>query len=340
MISLAFPWILAALPLPLLVRRFAPPAPPRAGRALRLPFLHEIRGLHIGAAMGLARWHQGAGWLAWALLVLAAAQPQWLGEPVRLPLAGRDLMLAVDVSGSMEQDDYRLEGRPVTRLAVVKAVAGRFIERRTGDRLGLILFGSRAYLQTPLTYDRTTVRAMLDEAVIGLAGRETAIGDAIAVAIKRLKEQPQDNRVLILLTDGANTAGNIAPVDAARVAAQANVRIYTIGIGGGPVGVRTPFGMLKQQGIDLDPATLQAIADATGGRYFQATDTAQLAQVYAELDRLEPSVRDTRSFRPMHALFMWPTTLALLISVGLVLSTLLTRRGRVAGSAGVRRDAV
>ena len=198
-------------------------------------------------------------------------------------------------------------------------MAGRFIERREGDRLGLVLFGTRAYLQTPLTHDRATVRTMLDEAVIGLAGRETAIGDAIAVAVKRLKEQTQENRILILLTDGSNTVGNIAPIDAARVAARAGVRVYTIGIGGGPVGRRSPFGVLMQTAADLDPATLQAIASTTGGRYFQATDTDQLAQVYTELDRLEPSVRDRRSFRPLHPLYMWPAGAALFLSVVLAL---------------------
>jgi len=326
MITLQWPWVLAVLPLPLLARSL-PPARPFLGKALRLPFYAELAGLESGNRGTSSRLRQLLAWLAWALLVLAAARPQWLGEPVSLPLSGRDLMLAVDVSGSMQQEDYRLGGRPANRLDVVKAVAGRFIERRQGDRLGLILFGSRAYLQTPLTYDRDTVRAMLDESVIGLAGRETAIGDAIALAVKRLEQQPKDNRVLLLLTDGANTAGNIAPAAATRLAAQAKVRVYTIGIGGGAVGVRSPFGMLLQQGSDLDPATLKAIARETGGRYFQATDTAQLEQIYAELDRLEPSIRDQRSYRPMQALFMWPAGGALLISLGLALGAL-PRRAR------------
>jgi Ca-activated chloride channel family protein len=325
MISLEWPWLLASLPLPLLAR-WLPPARPRLGKALKLPFYAELTAAHHERQVAAPRLRTVLAGCVWVLLVLAAARPQWLGEPISMPLSGRDLMLAVDVSGSMQQEDYRLGNRAVNRLDVVKAVAGRFIERRQGDRLGLILFGSRAYLQTPLTYDRDTVRAMLGEAVIGLAGRETAMGDAIALAVKRLRQQPEDNRVLIVLTDGANTAGNIAPLDAARLAAQANVRVYTIGIGGGPVGVRGPFGMLMQQGSDLDPATLQAIAQETGGRYFQATDTDQLEQVYDELDRLEPSVRDSRSYRPMRALFVWPAGLALLISLGLALAALPRRQ--------------
>jgi len=325
MIVLDWPWVLAALPLPLLAR-WLPAAKPQTGAALRLPFYGELSGLERGHRGGFSRLHHALAWLAWLLLVVAAARPQWLGDPVQLPVSGRDLMLAVDVSGSMQQEDYQLGNRTANRLQVVKAVAGRFIDRRRGDRLGLILFGSRAYLQTPLTYDRETVKTLLDESVIGLAGRETALGDAIALGVKRLKQQPEDNRVLILLTDGANTAGNIAPLDAARLAAQAKVRVYTIGIGGGPVGVRSPFGMLLQQGSDLDPATLKAIAKETGGRYFQATDTAQLEAVYDELDRLEPSIRDTRSYRPIRALFPWPLAAAILVS--LVLAAARLPRGR------------
>jgi Ca-activated chloride channel family protein len=332
-LTLAWPWVLLVLPLPWILQRLLPPARPSTGAALRVPFYHDIEQFGDSAPTSPGRSRLAMAWLAWALLVLGAAQPQWLGKPVSLPVSGRDLMLAVDVSGSMANEDYTLNNRRVTRLEVVKAVAGRFIEQREGDRLGLILFGSRAYLQTPLTYDRETVKQMLGEAVIGLAGRDTAVGDAIALAVKRLREQPQDNRVLVLLTDGANTAGNIAPVAAARLAARANVRIYTIGIGGGPVGVRTPFGTLMQAGGgDLDPDTLKAIARETGGRYFQATNTDQLEKVYTDLDRLEPSVRDNRVYRPMAALYYWPAGAALLIALGLLLPVRIGARRRTAGA--------
>lgn len=341
MITFAWPWIFLLLPLPLLARWLLPPADRQIGKALHLPFYTQLPA-SVGS-VGHLRGRLGPilAVLAWFLLVIAAARPQWLDDPVDLPLAGRDLMLAVDVSGSMQEQDYQLRSRPANRLDVVKAVAGRFIERRAGDRLGLILFGSRAYLQTPLTYDRDTARTMLEQAVIGLAGRGTAIGDAIALAIKRLKEQPEDNRIMILLTDGSSTTGKIEPVQAARLAARVNVRIYTIGIGGGQTGVSTRFGMLTRPGRDLDPETLQAIADATGGRYFQATDTAQLEQVYAELDRLEPSIRDTRSFRPLRPLYFWPAGAALLITIGLGLMTWL-KHGRMRHRLwqGGRRNAV
>lgn len=332
-LSLAWPWVLAALPLPWLLQRLLPPARQNTGAALRVPFFQALEQMDATHPAPHSRARHALAWLAWSLLVLGAARPQWLGEPVNLPLAGRDLMLAVDISGSMASEDYTLNGHPATRLDVVKAVAGRFIEQRAGDRLGLVLFGSRAYLQTPLTYDRKTVQLLLGEAVIGLAGRETAIGDAIALAVKRLREQPEDNRVLILLTDGANTAGNIAPLAAARLASQEKVRIYTIGIGGGPVGVRTPFGTLRQPGGDLDPETLKAIAGQTGGRYFQATNTTQLEKVYTDLDHLEPSVRDSRTYRPLAALYFWPAGIALVIALGLLLYPRPRRRAS-AGQAG------
>jgi len=339
MITLAWPWVLAALPLPLLVRYLVAPARPAVGRALRLPFYADVVDREGGGQGTRPRPRQLVAWLAWGLLVLAAARPQWLGPPVSLPVTGRDLMLAVDLSGSMEQADYLLGGHRASRLDVVKAVAGRFIERRRGDRIGLILFGSRAYLQTPLTYDRATVQAMLGDAVIGLAGRETAIGDAITLAVKRLRKQPEDNRVLILLTDGTNTAGSVAPPDAARLAAQSKVRVYTIGIGGSPLGEQTPFGTLLRQGSDLDPASLKAIASRTGGRYFQATDTGELKRVYDELDRLEPSVRDVRTFRPLQALYPWPAGAALLLSVWLAVGGLAGRLRRPAPDRGVHRHA-
>jgi Ca-activated chloride channel family protein len=248
--------------------------------------------------------------LIWLLLVLAAARPQWIGEPLPLPLAGRDLMLAVDISGSMVEEDMVIGARVTDRLTAVKAVAGDFIERREGDRIGLILFGQQAYLQTPLTFDRETARTLLFEAAIGLAGRETAIGDAIGLAVKRLRDQPAEQRVLIPLTDGANTAGAIAPDKAAELAAEAGVRIYTIGIGSDR---RGPFGMSLGRN-PLDERTLKAIAEQTGGRYFRARDLRELQSIYALLDELEPVESEQEGFRPVAELFAWPLGLALALS--------------------------
>lgn len=321
-LRLDWPWVLLALPLPLLAR-LLPRARENPGTALRLPFYRELESVTVAETARPSRWRLLLATLAWMLLVLAASRPQWIGEPIGLPVAGRDLMLALDISGSMEQEDYDLNGRAVSRLMAVQAVAMRFIERRDRDRLGLILFGTQAYLQTPLTFDRATVATMLREAVIGLAGRETAIGDAIGLAVKRLREQPDGERVLILLTDGDNTAGTLDPLGAARLAAQAGIRIHTIGIGGGEVGIRTPFGMrLLRQGSDFDPTTLKQIAELTGGHFFSATNREQLEAVYAELDRLEPTERDERTYRPQRALFIWPASVALLLTIWLALGYL------------------
>jgi Ca-activated chloride channel family protein len=316
MISLAWPWALLALPLPLLAL-WLPRAHDPAGAALHFPVDHPAA---LEVASGASRNRVLTPRLllaamAWILLVFAAARPEWIGEPVSVGVSGRDLLLALDVSGSMEASDYELNARMVSRLAVVKAVAARFVERREQDRVGLILFGSRAYLMTPLTFDRTTVATMLAETVVGLAGRETAVGDAIALAVKRLREQPEDNRVLILLTDGASNAGHIEPLAAAELAVQAGVRIYTIGIGGGMGEAGWPFGAGPVSGGDFDPDTLRQVAEMTGGRFFAANARAQLEQIYAELDRLEPSQRDERPFRPRRALFVWPAAGAFLLSL-------------------------
>lgn len=333
MIHFVWPWVFAALPLPWVVWRFAPVAEPGRSAALRVPVLADFQG---GARSAPRLRSNRSGWLlipallAWLLLVSAGARPQWLGEPLELPISGRDLMLAVDLSGSMDIEDFQLGGRTVNRLTATKAVAGQFIDRRVGDRLGLILFGKQAYLQTPLTFDRTTVHTLLNEAAIGLAGKETAIGDAIGLAVKRLmkdeekKGEPIKSRVLILLTDGANTAGDVTPIKAAEIAAQQGLKIYTIGIGADEMLVRSLFGTQRvNPSQDLDEKTLKGIAEKTGGRYFRARDTDELEGIYTLLDKLEPVERETKQFRPVRALFMWPLGAALLLAV---LAILVRRR--------------
>jgi Ca-activated chloride channel family protein len=252
--------------------------------------------------------------------VSAAARPRWVGEQLELPVSGRDLMLAVDLSGSMEIEDFVIDGDAVDRLTATKYVASDFIARRNGDRLGLILFGRNAYLQTPLTFDLTTVRTLLLESVIGLAGKETAIGDAIGLAIKRLKDNDEQSRVLILLTDGANTAGEVTPLKAAELAATHGLKIYTIGIGADEMIRRTLFGRQRvNPSRDLDEKTLRAIAEQTGGQYFRARDTAELERIYTQLDELEPVEAEQQTFRPVQALFVWPLAAALAISTLVVL---------------------
>jgi Ca-activated chloride channel family protein len=271
------------------------------------------------------------GVLAWACLVAAASRPQWLGEPIELPVSGRDIMLAVDLSGSMEMEDFVLRNnRRVDRLTATKAVAGEFIERRTGDRVGLILFGRQAYVQTPLTFDRETVKTLLYESAIGLAGKETAIGDAIGLAVKRFREMQSSGApatagqsskpILILLTDGANTAGEVEPVKAAEFAAQEGLKIYTIGIGADQMTVPSLFGARRiNPSMDLDEETLTAIADKTGGKYFRARDTAELEKIYRLLDELEPIARESKSFRPKISLYYWPLSIALMLAMAMLL---------------------
>ncbi len=324
MIHFVWPWLLLILPLPWILRRFLPPAATVEEAALRIPFVEDFdyHGAEGRRHIPL-RWPLWTAIVAWTLLVVASARPQWLGDPIQMPVSGRDLMLAVDLSGSMEEKDFRLNGRWVDRLTATKSVAADFIERRDGDRIGLILFGERAYLQAPLTFDRETVRTLLFESAIGLAGKSTAIGDGIGLAIKRLRKRDAGNRVLILLTDGANTAGEIDPLSAAELAAREGLKIYTIGIGADEMIVRDFFGTRRiNPSADLDESTLTSIAEKTGGRYFRARDTAELEDIYRLLDKLEPIEQDAQSFRPRKALFHWPLSLALTLATGLLLARL------------------
>lgn len=252
--------------------------------------------------------------ISWLLFVAAAAKPVWVGDAIALPVEGRDLMLAVDVSGSMQETDMKINGKEVDRLTMIKFVAGDFIERRKGDRIGLILFGQQAYLQTPLTFDRKTVNTLLSESIIGIAGKATAIGDAIGLAVKRVRKTSDNNRILILLTDGQNTAGEIQPLKAAELAAQEGLKVYTIGIGADEVYRRTLLGNRRiNPSLDLDEATLKKIAEMTGGRYFRARNTKDLNTIYMMLDELEPLAKEDQFYRPTQSLFFWPLTMSMLL---------------------------
>jgi len=323
MIHFAWPWFLLALPLPLLVRYGLSEVSGEAEAALKVPFLQDFSCLEANARVQV---RPGLFWLAvlaWCLLIAAATRPQWLGEPIEQAVSGRDLMLAVDVSGSMDVQDFVIDDYRVDRLTAVKKVASEFIARRVGDRIGLILFGTTPYLQAPLTFDRQTVIRLLNEAFIGITDDDpaTSIGDAIGLAVKKLKNHPADSRVLILLTDGANTAGEVDPLQAAELAAQFKLKIYTIGIGADEMIVRDFFGARRvNPSRDLDEKTLKAIAAKTGGRYFRARDSQEMAQIYHILDQLEPVETDQVYFRPRSELFYWPLSLALLFATIVVVA--------------------
>jgi Ca-activated chloride channel family protein len=326
MIEWLWPWFLLLLPLPWLVRALLPPRGSEEA-ALRAPFFSDweqlsrrqgASGRSDGRLAGLALW------LLWACLLLAAARPVWIGEPIELPNSGRDLMLAVDISGSMRIEDMPLGNVVARRIDAVKQVGADFIQRRTGDRLGLILFGSNAYVQSPLSFDTSTVRRFLVEAQIGFAGQETAIGDAIGLAVKRLRERPAQSRVLVLLTDGQDTASTVAPLEAAGLARDLGIRIYTIGIGADemtlPGLLGSSFGSRQvNPSAELDEEGLQKIATLTGGRYFRARNPQELANIYAVLDQLEPVEQEAAVYRPRQALGYWPLAVALLLSFLLAL---------------------
>ncbi len=316
MLQFEWIWVLLFFPLPWIMRLVLPPAEVETA-ALKIPFYQRWLNLQADQAGAAASKNplRYVYYTAWIFLIIAGAKPMWIGEPVNLPTSGRDIMLAIDLSGSMENPDFVLNGEQVDRLTAVKAVAGEFIKRRKGDRIGLILFGKRAYVQTPLTFDVKTVQYMLNEAEIGLAGKETAIGDGIGLAVKRLQDRPQESRVLILMTDGANTAGEVDPLKAAELAKRIGLKIYTIGVGADSMEVQTFFGTRQiNPSVDLDEKTLMKIASMTGGAYFRAKDTQGLESIYARLDELEPAAQEAETLRPEIALFYWPLGVAMLLA--------------------------
>ena len=328
-IEFSFIWAFIFLPLPFIVALLLPPAPISNKAALRIPFFENIQTKITSKRKSRSLSRLLLALLAWALLVTAAARPQFIGDTIKQAITGRSLMMAVDISGSMQAADMVISGRAVTRLTAVKVVASEFISKRKGDRIGLILFGSQAYLQAPLTFDRKTVNILLGESQLGLAGRETAIGDAIGLAVKRLRKEDEKNRVLILLTDGANTTGNVEPLKAADLAAQEKVKIYTIGIGADGRIIETPFGRQRVGGTELDEPTLIAIAEKTKGKYFRARDVKELRKIYASLDKVEPISEDELSFRPVTELYYYPLALALALSAFIALFTIISNFFRV-----------
>ena len=344
MLSFAWPWAFLLLPLPWLMRRLLPEATSMQEAGLKVPSFRGFRMLSgRSETEQLFNWRFWVALVAWILLVTAAARPERVGEELDVPVSGRNLMLAVDLSGSMDQKDFELANRRVDRLTATKAVARDFIRRREGDRIGLILFGERAYLQVPLTLDRETVIVLLDEAFIGLAGEKTAIGDAITLAVKRIHDGEQDgsDQVLVLLTDGANTAGEVDPLKAAELALQVGLRIYTIGIGADQLEVASLVGGRRRinPSADLDEDTLTQIAELTGGRYFRATDTATLQDIYSLVDELEPVEEPEAGFRPVKSLYYLPLAggmalAGLLVAISLLQGLLLRRSARRLSGAG------
>ncbi|MDX2369236.1 MAG: VWA domain-containing protein [Colwellia sp.] len=320
MITFAWPWLLLLLPLPLLVYWLPQKHNNRSSAALKIPQLMQNSSVNI-----ITKTSKKSPLiilsLCWLLTVLALSQPQWLGDAIDIPTEGREMMIAVDLSGSMQIEDMSLQGSTINRLDMLKVVLGSFIERRTGDRLGLILFADDAYMQTPMTFDRKTVKQMLDESVLGLVGKKTAIGDAIALAVKRFDAKQKSNKILLLLTDGQNTAGKITPDQALELAIAKDITIYSIGIGADVMLQQSLFGTRRvNPSSELDEKTLTKLAKQTGGKYFRAKDSKGMELIYGLLDQLEPVEQDQQQMRPLTALFYWPLSLAFLLSAGYILA--------------------
>lgn len=314
MLNLAYPWLLPLVLVPVLLQWKKPAS--QVVDAPVFPVGHWLSDLPGVSRRGSAtpRWQSLLLLLAWALLVLALARPQHVAEPVQMPVSGRDLMLVVDISPSMEEQDMAIQGRRMNRLQAVKSVLDGFIDQRQGDRLGLILFGTQPYVQAPLTFDLDTLETLLLESGIGMAGRATAIGDAIGLATKRLRERPQQQRVVVLLTDGANTAGEISPDKATEIAAAAGVRLYTIGIGAESMIQRGLLGSRRvNPSRDLDENLLIRMAQQTGGEYFRARNLPELEGIYDTINQLEPIELEGQTYRPVTDLFFWPAGLAALL---------------------------
>lgn len=321
MFEFAFIGAFLLWPLPLLVYFVLPKVKKTQKKALTLPYL-SLLGLHIDEHKQSGRIKKIALWMMWTGYIVALSGPQWVGQAQALPRTGRNLMLALDLSGSMQIKDMSVQGHPVSRLTVVKKTAIDFVKHRQGDHIGLILFGTNAYLQTPLTFDRKTVEHMINDASVGLAGQTTSIGDAIGLAIKKLKKLPAQSRVLVLLTDGANNSGVLTPMQAAEIAKDNHIKIYTIGLGAARAMVQGYWGwQAVNPSSDLDEKTLKDIAQQTGGLFFRAKDSQQLQAVYQKIDKLEPVKLKANPYRPITQYYYWPLLVSLLFYFLLVLKS-------------------
>ncbi|MEJ2466394.1 MAG: VWA domain-containing protein [Candidatus Thiodiazotropha sp.] len=326
MFEFHWPWMGLLLLLPLLVRLFwLRPASEQHDtvEGNQTTLLHPMLG-HLQSAFESRKpraplsvhLHAWLLYLLWAALVVALMRPQWLEPHTENRTAGYDLMLAVDTSRSMTALDFTLDGEQVSRMQVVKGVVSQFIQGRQGDRVGLVIFGSRAYVLSPLTFDLDAVDKLLKELVPAIAGPATAMGDAIGLGVKKLRERPEGSRVLILVTDGKNEGGIIPPLKAAQLAKQEGIKIYTIGVGSNEKRVRMLDADMRSyvwaEGLGFDEETLKEIARITNGAYFRATDTEALEKIYQRIGELEKTEAESRTLYIPRPLYQWPLAFALL----------------------------
>lgn len=330
MLSFAYLWIFALLPFPWLLRVVLPPR--ESGEvAVRVPFGDRLLAAREKGDIGQQAARKSQEWLVstllWVLILVALARPQWMDPPITKELPTRDLLLLVDLSGSMDAEDFtNAAGETVNRLAAVKEVLDDFLTRREGDRVGLVVFGDAPFLQAPFSADLDLSRQLLEETAVGMAGPRTALGDAIGLGVNLFEESDAPARTIIALTDGNDTKSQVPPVEAARVAAQRDIRIHTVAIG-------DPSSVGEEK---LDEEVLKQVASAAGGSYFFAADRSALEGIYQELDRIETRQVDVISHRPKRDLFFWPLLVALLVSLGEKVS-LLVRQRRFAPVTGEGR---
>lgn len=314
-----WPFVFLLLPTPLIIRWLLPRIDSESEKqtkivALRVPFFNRVSDFAVPTGGDVLKQTKWPLILAWVFCVCAAARPVWFDEAQFLPQNARNVVLALDTSGSMAEQDFAVPGQPRTRLDLVKDVVDDFIQKRTGDEISLVVFGSEAYTYTPLTYDLKTVRTLLDEVNIGMAGEMTAIGDALAMSIANVAKLPADSRIVILLSDGYANAGVVQVNEAIQMAKRTGVKVYTVGVASAPRQVRDFFGFqqIVNPGSDLDEQTLSQIASETGGQYFRATTAGELQAIYNLIDSLEKTEHDGQSFRPRKELFYVPLTLAMI----------------------------
>ncbi|MDP3704424.1 MAG: VWA domain-containing protein [Legionellaceae bacterium] len=325
MFELATPWVLLAFPIPLLIWFLLPRASSQLSIALKVPFFKAMQTLveHEKKTITNQRYLMLL-FISWCFLLMALAGPRWVGTPRALSHDGYNIMLALDISPSMGINDMSLNGRRVTRLAVVKRAAQQFVEDRSGDKIGLILFGEQAYLLTPLTYDRHSVLMRLDDATVGLAGKSTSLGDALGLAIKRLQHVPTAGRMIILLTDGVSNSGVLPPLKAAELARTDGIKVYTIGLHS-EIDPQSFSGMfLSSNGsADLDENTLKSVAQMTGGRYFRASNLQSLQRIYHDINKMARVSQEQATVRPQHEYYPW----FLALGFGLFLYVLAQQNG-------------
>ena len=314
MFSFLSPFIVLLLPLPWVIRYMLKATPEGNGQigAIKVPFFSRLKKISGGRKDNLK---SSPLWpiLTWIFLIIAAMRPVWLGSPVAIQNNARNIMLALDVSGSMGEEDFDLKGQPINRLDMLKVLTDDFIKLRNGDNIGLVIFGSEAYVYAPLSPDTKTLQELNSEIGIGIAGTQTAIGEALALATQNSASVPAESRIVILMSDGYQNAGSVEVDEGLKLAKNQGVKVYTVGIGSTAKLVQDFFGTIQvNPSLDLDEATLQKIAQETGGKYFRAKTTKELSEIYSEINKLEPISQNAIFIQPRKELFYLPLILGMI----------------------------